>query len=204
MLAEPLVFGDYRHALKEGEARLYEDLGDYEAIKPLVEEVLVEYNQKHKKMELVMFQDALEHLTRIHRVMRLERGNSLLVGVGGSGKQSLCKLASYMAGCEVFSITLTRGYDEVAFREDLKVLYTKLGQEDKKVSFMMTDGHVAEEGFLELLNNMLTSGMVPALYAEDEKVCHQAQRALIFGWRSTSLLNRAGGGRVRPGWRHVS
>jgi len=28
---------------------------------------------------------------------------------------------------------------------------------------------VAEEGFLELINNMLTSGMVPALFQDDEK-----------------------------------
>ena len=35
--------------------------------------------------------------------------------------------------------------------------------------FLFTDQHVVEEGFLELINNMLTSGMVPALYADDEK-----------------------------------
>jgi dynein heavy chain len=34
---------------------------------------------------------------------------------------------------------------------------------------MFTDSHVAEEGFLELINNILTIGMVPALFAEEEK-----------------------------------
>ena len=61
------------------------------------------------------------------------QGNALLVGVGGSGKQSLAKLAAFMAGCEVFEITLTRGYDETMFREDLKQLYTLLGADNKKV-----------------------------------------------------------------------
>ena len=32
---------------------------------------------------------------------------------------------------------------------------------------MFTDAHVAEEGFLEFINNMLTTGMVPALYEQD-------------------------------------
>lgn len=156
--------------MQEGEARLYEDLADYSAIKALFEEVLEEYNSSRSKpMTLVMFKDALEHATRIHRIVRLDQGNALLVGVGGSGKQSLAKLAAFAAGCHVFEITLTRGYDEVAFREDLKKLYTMLGAENKKVMFLFTDAHVADEGFLELINNMLTSGMVPALYAEDEK-----------------------------------
>lgn len=35
--------------------------------------------------------------------------------------------------------------------------------------FLFTDVHVADEGFLELVNNMLTSGMVPALYDGGEK-----------------------------------
>ena len=99
-------------------------------------------------MNLVLFDDALEHLTRIHRVIRMDQGHALLVGVGGSGKQSLTRLASFTAGCEVFEITLTRGYSENDFREDLKTLYQKLGMENKKVVFLFTDAHVAQEGKL--------------------------------------------------------
>ena len=120
-------------------------------------------------MNLVLFDDALDHLTRVHRVLRMKRGHALLVGVGGSGKQSLSKLASYAAGCEIFEISLSRGYDETNLRDDLKVLYHKLGIEGKKTTFLFTDNHVAEEGFLELINNMLTTGQVPALFPDDEK-----------------------------------
>lgn len=148
--------------------RLYEDLGGYDNIKALFERFLKVYNSKHKAMQLVFFDDALEHLTRIHRTIRLPRGNCLLVGVGGSGKQSLARLAAFTAGCEVFEITLTRGYDEVSFRDDLKKLYGMLGgagetgeaRKGKRVVFLFTDNHVADEGFLELINNMLTSGGV--------------------------------------------
>ncbi|XP_059138610.1 dynein axonemal heavy chain 10-like [Physella acuta] len=166
---DPILYGDFRYALDEGEPRIYEDLQDYEACKALFNEILEDYNAVQDSMRLVLFDDALEHLTRIHRVLRMDRGNSLLVGVGGSGKQSLCHLASHAARCEVFQIKLSRGYNESTFREDLKTLYQKLGMENKQVVFLFTDQQVAEEGFLELINNMLTTGMVPALYADDEK-----------------------------------
>uniref|UniRef100_A0A669FBB8 Dynein axonemal heavy chain 10 n=1 Tax=Oreochromis niloticus TaxID=8128 RepID=A0A669FBB8_ORENI len=169
VMRDPILFGDYRTALSDTEPRVYEDIQDYDASKALFQEILEEYNESKSRMNLVLFDDALEHLTRVHRIIRIDRGHALLVGVGGSGKQSLTKLAAFAAGCEVFEITLSRGYSESNFREDLKTLYLKLGIENKKTVFLFTDAHVAEEGFLELINNMLTSGIVPALFPDDEK-----------------------------------
>ncbi|XP_042277329.1 dynein axonemal heavy chain 10 isoform X2 [Thunnus maccoyii] len=169
VMRDPILFGDYRTALSETEPRVYEDIQDYDASKALFQEILEEYNENKSRMNLVLFDDALEHLTRVHRIIRIDRGHALLVGVGGSGKQSLTKLAAFTAGCEVYEITLSRGYSESNLRDDLKTLYLKLGIENKKTVFLFTDAHVAEEGFLELINNMLTSGIVPALFPDDEK-----------------------------------
>ncbi|XP_021567645.1 dynein heavy chain 10, axonemal [Carlito syrichta] len=169
VMRDPILFGDFRMALHEEEARIYEDVQDYEAVKALFQEILEEYNESNTKMNLVLFDNALEHLTRVHRIIRMDRGHALLIGLGGSGKQSLSRLAAFTAGCEVFEILLSRGYSEANFRDDLKRLYLQLGIENKTTIFLFTDAHVAEEGFLELINNMLTSGIVPALFPDEEK-----------------------------------
>lgn len=78
VLAEPILFGDYRNVLADPDSapggqvlRLYEDVGSYSNIQPLFEKIMAAYNEKHKPMHLVFFDDALEHLTRIQRTLRL-------------------------------------------------------------------------------------------------------------------------------------
>jgi len=173
-MKEPSLFGDFQFAVdrisSDGtseDIRLYKDLGGYGDIRTIFTAVLDLYNQENKAMTLVLFEQALEHLCRIHRIIRNPRGNALLVGVGGSGKQSLTRLGAFCAGYKLFQITLSRGYGEEQFKDDLKELYKQLGSGE--VVFLFTDAHVVEEGFLEFINNMLTTGMVPALYEQDEK-----------------------------------
>jgi len=171
VMADPLFFGDFAMSNPTDEEaedpRLYEDLGGYEQIKTKMDKLLEDYGFDHKPMNLVLFNDALEHVTKIHRIIRFQKGCGLLVGFGGSGKQSLTRLATFTANYEIFTISLVRGYKESDFKEDLRNLYKLVLK--KPQTFLFTDSHVAEEGFLELVNNILTIGMVPGLFPEEEK-----------------------------------
>lgn len=57
-----------------------------------------EYGNRFRKLNLVLFDDALEHLTRVHRAVRMHRGHAMLIGTGGSGKASFTRLAAFTAG----------------------------------------------------------------------------------------------------------
>ena len=165
-----ILFGDYLKMGASGEDRFYQEVTDLKKLNTLLEGYLDEYNMNSKsKMNLVFFMDAIEHVSRLARILRQPRGNAMLVGVGGSGKQSVTKFACFMTEYRCFQIELCKGYGGAEFREDLKSLYNIAGIEGKPVTFLFTDNQIVEEGFVEDVNNMLNSGEVPGLYPPDEK-----------------------------------
>ena len=120
---------------------VYEACPSINNIKKRVNQRLDEYNEKYpaKKMELVLFDDALYHLLRTVRTVNAPAGNALLVGVGGSGKQSLTKLSAFICQHRFFQIALTKSYTEKTLMEDIKNLFDDVAMQNKQVTFILTD-----------------------------------------------------------------
>ncbi|EFC46212.1 axonemal dynein heavy chain [Naegleria gruberi] len=122
------------------------------------------------QLDLVFFPDAAKNIIRIARILSQKRSNALLIGVGGSGKQSLTRLSSFIAGYKTFEINLKRNYDIDDFREDLRSLFRMAGGvEGGPMVFLITDSQIVDDAFLEDVNNILNSGEVPNLFPSDEK-----------------------------------
>ena len=64
----------------------------------------------------------MKHVARIVRVIMNSGGHALLVGVGGSGKQSLSRLAAYICGYTVIQIVISSTYGISDLKEDLKTM----------------------------------------------------------------------------------
>lgn len=60
-------------------------------------------------------------MARVSRVLQQAGGHAMLIGVGGSGKQSLAKLAVYMAQLTPLTIVTSKSYSLTDFKTDLQV-----------------------------------------------------------------------------------
>ena len=146
----------------------YAPIEGWSSLNKLLTDALDNYNELNAAMNLVLFEDAMMHICRINRILESPRGNALLIGVGGSGKQSLSRLAASISSLEVFQVTLRKGYSIVDLKTDISQLYIKAGQKNIGVVFLMTDAQVADEKFLVLINDLLASGEIPGLFADEQ------------------------------------
>lgn len=86
------------------DSREYEEV-ELKSVLPVIEEFQEDHNADiDSKLNLVFFNEAIENILRIQRILSLSRGNALLIGVSGSGKQSLTRLSSYINGYNIQQI----------------------------------------------------------------------------------------------------
>ncbi|XP_043932324.1 dynein axonemal heavy chain 1 [Protopterus annectens] len=165
---QPVLYGDFM--VPGVDTKMYQLIEDQNKMVHVIEEYMEDYNQiSTTKMKLVLFMDAVQHICRISRILRQPLGNALLLGVGGSGRQSLTRLASHMAEFECFQIELAKNYGVSEWREDIKGIMLKAGLQNVQITFLFVDTQIKNESFLEDINNILNSGDVPNLYGIDEQ-----------------------------------
>lgn len=92
----------------------------------------------------------------------------MLIGVGGSGKQSLARLAASVMGLTIFTVTLTKQYNTSYFLEDLKTLCKTLLLKAQPVCFILVESDIRDPAFLQYINQLLLTGDIPELFPRDE------------------------------------
>ena len=99
----------------------------------------------------VFFRQAVEHLSRAGRVFRQLGGHILLVGLGGTGKGSVVKLAAYLEDCEFRTLRTLSNYAITDFHEDVKAAQYAAGIDGLDTVLFLNDRYLVKVGELERL-----------------------------------------------------
>jgi dynein heavy chain len=101
-IEEDTIFADF---MEESGGKYVEvPYKERENLKRYVEDKLKEYNEKTKAsaMNIVLFQEAIQYVCKINRIIKLGKGHGMLVGEGGAGRHSLTKLSAFIADYRVW------------------------------------------------------------------------------------------------------
>lgn len=172
----PLIFSDYLRGFVTDDERFYEELASYDKVRPILEEYFTEYqfSRKSQTDQILFFDAAIQHISRVARILRQPRGHCVLVGVAGTGKRTLARFASFVSECELAEIEVTDHYTTENFKEDLMSFYQRCGVGGKRLSFVISDTQLVNDEFLEIINNVLNTGEIPNLFSQEDldKICN--------------------------------
>ena len=112
-------------------------------------------------------------MARVSRIIAKPFGNGLLIGLGGNGRKTIAKIATFINECNSFRINLHKNYGQMEWLDDLRNLYKTLGIDNKKIVFSFADKDIKQETFIEDINNILNVGELTSLFnPEDEEEIH--------------------------------
>lgn len=168
--ANKMIFGVFLDEDNTPDERRYEEVASLEKFYQFAMLSLDDYNStRRSKMDITLFTFALQHLNRICRIISIQGASALLIGMGGSGRQSLTKLATNMVQTSFFQPEITKNYGANDWHDDIKTVCKEAGGMDKHTVFLMTENQLKMELFLQDIDCLLNQGEVPNLFAIDEK-----------------------------------
>jgi len=129
---------------------------------------LIVYEREIKELNIHLFQEILEHMTQVDRILAKPGGSILVAGRAGVGRQTATAIVANMHNMAFMSPEVTRDYTRKKFFTTLKRCYEEAALGEKEVVLFIEDYHMEFEFVLECVNSILSSGDVPGLYPAEE------------------------------------
>lgn len=121
------------------------------------------------KIDLVLFDYALEHLSKICRILSIPNCNLIQVGMCGTGRLSLVKLACLIANQKFFKIDITQNYDVNNWHKTAKDFLKEAGGYGRPCTFFLKEEQIVFDTILDDLDYLLKTGQIPFIYTLEEK-----------------------------------
>ncbi|XP_053561557.1 cytoplasmic dynein 2 heavy chain 1 [Bombina bombina] len=137
-------------------------------LKDVIKKGSIQYSRDNRELEILLFHEVLEYVSRVDRVLSFPGGSLLLAGRSGVGRRTITSLVSYMHGAVLFTPKISRGYELKQFKNDLKQVMQMAGIDGQQVVLLLEDYQFVQPTFLEMINSLLSSGEIPGLYTIEE------------------------------------
>ncbi|XP_061923239.1 dynein cytoplasmic 2 heavy chain 1 isoform X1 [Entelurus aequoreus] len=137
-------------------------------LKQIIQKGLVLYSRDNRELDLLLFWEVCDFVSRLDRVLSRPGGSLLLAGRSGVGRHTATFLVSHMHAYSLVTPKISRGYSLKHFKTDLKTVMQLAGIEGQQVVFLLEDYQFVHAAFLEMVNSLLSSGEVPGLYTPEE------------------------------------
>ncbi|EDQ84975.1 uncharacterized protein MONBRDRAFT_12266 [Monosiga brevicollis MX1] len=176
---------------------------DQEELREFVREKLHTFTEEQLDVELVLFDEVLDHVLRIDRVFRQNQGHMLLIGTSGCGRTTLSRFVAWMNDLSVVQIKAHNAYTASDFDNDLRDVLRRSGVDGEKIVFILDEGSLMDTAFLERMNTLLANGEVPGLFEDEDYAalmskCKEASRRQqlnlddndeLYKWFSRNVMN---------------
>ncbi|XP_041658498.1 cytoplasmic dynein 2 heavy chain 1 isoform X2 [Cheilinus undulatus] len=137
-------------------------------LKQVIQKGVVLYSRDNRELDLLLFWEVCDFVSRVDRVLSRPGGSLLLAGRSGVGRHTATCLVAHMHGYVLFTPKISRGYSLKHFSNDLKTAMQLAGLEGHQVVLLLEDYQFVHPAFLEMINSLLSSGEVPGLYSPEE------------------------------------
>ncbi|CCG82670.1 Dynein heavy chain [Taphrina deformans PYCC 5710] len=173
-LKEPILYSDW--LTKHYAPVERDDLRQY------IRSRLRTFCEEELDTRLVPYDDVIEHVLQIDRVLKQPQGHLIIIGVSGSGKTTLCRFVAWMNGITTFQLRIHRRYSAMDFDDDLRTILRRCGTKGEKICLILDESNVLDSGFLERMNTLLANAEIPGLFEGDELTalmtnCREAAQA---------------------------
>ncbi|CCH41669.1 Cytoplasmic dynein 1 heavy chain 1 [Wickerhamomyces ciferrii] len=141
---------------------------DKEEISFFIIERLKVFSDEVMDIDFVLYDDAVDHILRIDRVLKQPQGHLILVGPSNTGKSSLTKFVSWINGFKVVQLGVSRNYTLEEFDHVLKDLLKRTGVDGESICFIVDESTILDGAFLERMNSLLANSQIQEIFDADE------------------------------------
>lgn len=160
ILSPPILFSDWLNYE-------YQPV-NCEKLRKFVTEKFNVFSEEESNVNIVLYDELLDHALRIDRVLKNVQGHMILVGPSGSGKTTIAKFVSWMNGISVFQLNVSKKYSLDNFDKTLKNLLLRASVGQEQICCIIDESTILETSFLEKMNTLLANAEVPGLFEGDE------------------------------------